>query len=275
MSLHAGSSAAESEIQMRRDNIFWGTVLILLGTLFFLQRQGIIPSIVPYIWPIALILVGGWLILSVFWRPAPSEGEKFDVALRDAKSVRYRFSHGAGQIVISGGAPAGRALVGSSAVGMNERTHLDGDRLEVRIEAGASFIPFVGPSDGTWRFQLTQEVPVTLKVETGASQLDLDLTNILASHVELETGASSSNVIMPSRGACLLDLEAGAASISITIPQGVAGRIRIKEGLTSLNVDTNRFPQLDSRLYQSPDFDTSPNRAEVSVEAGLGSINIR
>jgi hypothetical protein len=121
---------------------------------------------------------------------------------------------------------------------MNETTRSDGDRLEVRIEAGASFVPFVGPSDGTWRFQLTQEVPVTLKVETGASQLDMDLTNVLASHIELETGASNSNVVMPSRGVSLLDLEAGAASINITIPQGVAGRIRIKEGLTSLSVDT-------------------------------------
>jgi hypothetical protein len=40
-------------------------------------------------------------------------------------------------------------------------------------------------------------------------------------------------------------------------------------------VDTNRFPQLDSRLYQSPDFDTAPNRAEISVEAGLGSITVK
>jgi len=128
---------------MRRDNIFWGSVLIVLGTLFFLQRQGIIPSIVPYLWPLALILFGGWLILSVYWRPEARE--KFDIDLRDAKSVRYRFSHGAGQIVINGGAPAGKAMVGSSAVGMNEKTRLDGDKLEVHIEAGASFSPFVGP----------------------------------------------------------------------------------------------------------------------------------
>lgn len=260
---------------MRRDNIFWGTVLVLLGVLFFLQRANIIPSVGPYLWPLALILFGGWLILSVYWRSSSSEGERFDVALREARSVRYRFSHGAGQIVITGGAPAGKALVGSSAAGLNERTNLDGDRLEVRIEAGASFVPFVGPSDGTWRFQLTQEVPVTLKVETGASQLDMDLTDMLASHIELSTGASNSRVVMPARGASLLDLEAGAAAINISIPEGVAGRIRIKEGLTSLNVDTTRFPQVDSRLYQSPDFDTAANRAEVSVEAGLGSITIK
>jgi len=260
---------------MRRDNIFWGSVLILLGLLFFLQRQGIIPSILPYLWPLALILFGGWLILSIYWRPNPSAGERFEVALQDAKNIRYRFSHGAGSIIIQGGAPTGKALVGSSAVGMNERSHLDGDRLEVRVEAGASFIPFVGPSDGTWRFQISQEVPVTVKVETGASQLDMDLTDVMASRIELETGASSSNVVMPARGVSLLDLNAGAASINITIPQGVSGRVRIKEGLTSLNVDTSRFPQLDSHLYQSSDFDTAADRAEVSVEAGLGSITIK
>lgn len=260
---------------MKRDNIFWGSVLIVLGALFFLQRQGIIPSVIPYLWPLALILFGGWLILSVYWRPELTAGEKFDIALRDAKSVRYRFSHGAGHIIINGGAPTGKALAGSSAVGMNEKSHLDGDRLNVHIEAGASFIPFVGPSDGTWRFQLTQDVPVTLKVETGASQLEMDLTNVLASHIELDTGASSSNVIMPARGVSLLDLNAGAASINVSIPGGVSGRIRIKEGLTSLKVDTNRFPQVDSRLYQSNDFDNAANRAEISVEAGLGSITIK
>ncbi|MEW6287959.1 MAG: DUF5668 domain-containing protein [Chloroflexota bacterium] len=260
---------------MRRDNIFWGSVLILLGALFLLQRLGIIANVGMYLWPLALIFFGGWLILSVYWQPSSAESERFFIALGGAKSVNYRFAHGAGQIVIGGGAPTGRALVGSSAVGVKETSRSDGDRLEVRIEAGASFIPFVGPADGTWRFQLTQEVPVTLQVETGASQLKMDLRDVSARHVTLKTGASSAEVIMPARGASLLDLEAGAASIDITLPEGVAGRIRIKDGLTSLNVDTRRFPQVDDSLYQSPDYDTAVNRAEINLEAGLGSINIK
>ncbi|GAB4446273.1 MAG: hypothetical protein OHK0041_04900 [Anaerolineales bacterium] len=260
---------------MKRDNIFWGSVLILLGALFLLQRLGVIPNVAPYLWPLALIFIGGWLILSVYWRPSAADEESFNIALGGAKSVSYRFSHGAGQLVISGGAPAGAALTGSSAAGVNETSRMDGDRLEVHIEAGASFIPFIGPSDGAWRFHLTQEVPVTLQVETGASQLKMDLRDVAARRIALKTGASSSEVTLPARGASLLDLEAGAASIDITLPEGVAGRVHIKEGLTSLNVDTSRFPQLDSRLYQSPDFDTAPNRADINVEAGLGSINIK
>jgi hypothetical protein len=259
---------------MKRDNIFWGVALILLGALFFLQQQGIIKNVFTYIWPLALILVGGWMVLTVFWKPEHS-AEQFDIALQNAKSVRYSFAHGAGQFEIKGGAPAGKALVGSSATGMKDTTRLDGDRLEVRIEAGASFVPFVGPDDGVWRFQLTQEVPVTISVETGASQLDMDLRDVLASQIRLQTGASNSSVVLPARGASILDLSAGAASIDIRVPDGVSARVRIKEGLTSMNVDTGRFPQVDSRMYQSADYDTNPNRAEINVEAGLGSITVK
>ena len=259
---------------MRRDNLFWGTALILVGVLFFLQTQGYIRNIAPYLWPLALILVGGWIILGVYWRPALSEEETFVVPVGMAKSARFRFSHGAGQIEIAGGAPAGQALVGSSAVGMNKHSHLEGDRLEVKVEAGPSFIPFIGPSQGVWRFQLTQEIPLTLIVESGASSLNMDLKDVLASHIELNTGASSSNVTVPARGVSLLDIDAGAASVNIRVPEATAARIRVEEGVNSVNVDTNRFPRLDSGFYQSTGYDTASDRADINIEAGLGSVTV-
>src|SRR5215208_1862014 len=158
---------------MKRDSIFLGITLIIVGVLLFLQTQGIITNIFTYFWPIALMLVGGWIILGVYWRPAPSAVETFTIPLGVAKSAKFRFSHGAGQIEISGGAPVGQALVGSSAVGMNRENWLDGDRLEVKVEAGPSFVPFIGPSEGVWRFQLTNEIPLTLIIEAGASSLDI------------------------------------------------------------------------------------------------------
>lgn len=260
---------------MNRDNIFWGGALILVGALILLQRQGIIPNVVPYLWPLALILLGGWLILSVYWRPSSAAAERFSVSLGGARSVKYRFSHGAGQIKIAGGAPMGQAIMGESAVGMNVSSRMEGDRLEVKVEAGPSFVPFLGPSEGVWRFQLTQEVPITLIMEAGASSMNIDLRDAQATLIELKTGASHTNLTLPARGASLLDVEAGAASINIRVPEATAARIRVKEGVTALNVNTNRFPQLDSRLYQSPDFDAAADRTEINVEAGLGSISIR
>ena len=260
---------------MKRDNIFWGTALLILGALFLLQAQGFITSVFRFVWPLALILVGSWIILNVFWKPAATDEDTFSISLQSAKSVRYKFSHGAGQIEIRGGAPVGLAIVGSSAVGMNESSHLNGDRLEVKVDAGPSLVPFLGPSSGVWRYQLSQEVPVTLKVEAGASRLEIDLKDVQATRIELSTGASSADITLPARGASILDVEAGAASINIRVPDAVAARIRVKEGVTAMNVDQSRFPQLDSGMYQSANFDSSTARTEITIESGLGSVTIK
>lgn len=259
---------------MKRDNIFWGTALIFFGVLLFLQTQGYISNVFPYLWPLGLILVGGWIILGVYWKPANSPEESFSIPLGAAQSVEYHFSHGAGQLEISGGAPAGRALVGTSAVGMNRNSQVNGDRLNVRIEAGPSFVPFIGPSQGVWRFQLTREIPSTLTVESGASSLNLDLRDVPARHVELKTGASSSNIIMPERGVSLLDIEAGAASVRVVVPAATAARVRVEDAVNSINVDTNRFPRLDSGVYQSSNYDMAADRADINIQGGLGSVTV-
>jgi hypothetical protein len=195
--------------------------------------------------------------------------------LSTAQSIKYNFSHGAGQIEIGGGAPMGQAIVGTLAMGMNRRSHLNGDRLEVRVEAGPSFIPFVGPNEGIWRFQLNQDVPVFITVEAGASALNIDLTDVLAARLALKTGASSANVTMPARGASILDVEAGAASISIRVPDVTAARIRVREGVTAVSVDKGRFPRLDSGIYQSSNYDASQNRTEINIQSGLGTVSVK
>lgn len=260
---------------MRRNNVFWGGVLILVGVLLYLQGQGIIGNVFRYFWPLALILLGAWIILSVYWKPAPSAEDTFSIPLGAAQLVKCNFAHGAGQLEIGGGAPVGQAMVGTSAAGMNHSSHLNGDRLDVRVEAGPSFMPFIGPDQGVWRFQLTQDVPVFLTVESGASSLNIDLTDVLAKDFVLKTGASSANVTMPARGVSTLNVESGAASINVRVPDVTAARIRVREGVMAVHVDTSRFPQLDSGLYQSPNFDASQNRAEINIDSGVGSVSVK
>jgi hypothetical protein len=259
---------------MRRDSLFWGGALIVLGVLLYLQTQGIINNVFQYFWPIAMMLVGIWLILGVYWRPAPMSGETFSIPVESAQKVNYSFSHGVGQINISGGAPMGQALVGTAASGMNQRSHLDGDQLDVRVEAGPSFLPFIGPSEGVWRFQVVRDLPVLLSVDAGASSINIDLRDVLAKHLAVKTGASSVNVTMPAHGSCLFDLDGGATSVNILVPEATAARIRV-EGVTSMVVDTNRFPRLGQDLYQSPDFEAAGDRAEINITSGLGKVSVR
>jgi hypothetical protein len=132
-------------------------------------------------------------------------------------------------------------------------------------------VPFL-----VWSLALsTQNVPVLLTVESGASSLNIDLRDVLATRFALKTGASSTNVTMPAHGVSLLDVESGAASINIRIPETAAARIRAKNSVMALDVDTNRFPRLDSGIYQSSNFDTASDRSEINIESGLGSVSIK
>lgn len=260
---------------MKRDNIFWGVALILLGGLFLLQTQGIIESAFPFVWPLFLILAGTWIVLGVFWKPSLDMRQTFTVPLGAARSVGYKFAHGAAQIRIGGGAPAGQALVGSEATGMSHHSHLSGDQLDVKVETGPSFLPFIGPDQGVWQYQLTQDVPVTLTVEGGASTFDLDLKDVLASRVDLKVGASNVNVTLPAHGASRLNIDGGAASFTLRVPDSTTARIGPVSGVTALNVDTTRFPQVDSGYYQSQNYDTSTDRVDIVVNGGMASINVK
>ena len=193
----------------------------------------------------------------------------------EAKSVRYNFSHGAAQIEIAGSAPTGMAIVGSAAAGMNHQSRLDGDRLDVKVETGPSMIPFIGPNGGLWRYQITKDVPVTLTIEAGASTFDVDLKDTLTTRIEVKVGASTVNMTLPAHGVSLVDIEGGAATFNLRIPEGTAARISAKEGFSALNVDKNRFAQIDMGVYESFNFNSVSDRCEISIKAGMASVTVK
>jgi hypothetical protein len=260
---------------MKRDSIFWGGILILLGALFFLRAQGLVQDIFPWFWALFLILLGGWIILGVYWHPVSADAETFSIPLDGAQEADIKFDHGAGHIEIRGGASSNELLNGAVGRGMNYSSRRVGSGIEAKISAGPSFVPFIGPDSGVWRFRLNQDIPLRLSVEAGASQIDLDLSSLNIVRARLETGASASHVTAPARGASLLDIDAGAASIDIRVPEGTQARIRLKDGVTSVDIDTSRFTRLDGGLYQSAGYDQAANRVDINIEAGFGAITIK
>ncbi len=55
---------------MRRPAVFWGTVLVLVGLVLFLDNLGVFGdlSVWRLIWPLLLIAVGVWVLVGTVWR---------------------------------------------------------------------------------------------------------------------------------------------------------------------------------------------------------------
>lgn len=267
---------------MKRGTLFWGVALIALGGLFLLQALGVITNVLGLFWPLFLMMIGAWILLGAFGRgqgggkfTISAGEERFDVDLQGAAKIDLDFDTGGGTARFAGGAPADKAVVGLQGTSLNYRGRLDGDVLMVNLDAGPSVLPFIGPDGGEWRFQLNQDVPVHMKVDAGAATLDFDFSQVRLVSLSVDCGASTLNILLPAAaGQTYVEVESGAASINISVPQGVAARIRLEQGASSVFVDESRFPRQAGGYYQSADYDTAVNKAEIKLEGGANSVNI-
>jgi hypothetical protein len=261
---------------MRRNEVFWGGLLVLLGVLFFLKAAGYLAGdVLSWFWPLFIIALGAWILLGgLAVRNRFEHAEKFTVPLQGAREASLSIHHGAGQIELISGANAGDFLTGILGVGMNHSTRLNEGKLEVQIDAGPSFIPFIGPEGGVWQYRLSPDLPTSIKIEAGASRLDLDLTDLHVTYFSFEGGASNIELKLPAHvERTIVDIEAGMAKIDLFVPNGVAIRFRAKS-VGSMDIDEQRFPLRENGIYQSADYDTAQYHAEVTVDGGANSVKV-
>lgn len=264
---------------MRRPSQLIGGVLILIGILSLFNMLGI--HLWGFFWAIALIALGVWFIRGVAGSRQCCDVEEVDVALDGALEADVTVGHGAGRLLIDPGSAPDKLLAGSCSGGVDVKKHRYGDKLhvELRLKDRDPFrmvAPWIsGRKAGLdWNLNLNPAVPIALHLETGACESTLRLTDMTIRDLSIRTGASSTTVDLPARALRTRVLvESGAASVKLRVPEHVAASIRIHAGLSGVLVDTSRFPTTGDG-YRSPDYEAAENSVEISVESGVGSIEV-
>ncbi|MFN2121407.1 MAG: LiaI-LiaF-like domain-containing protein [Anaerolineales bacterium] len=261
---------------MRRGEVFWGIILIILGGLFALRSAGYLTGdIFGWFWPLFIVAIGVWILIGGGLKRQRGEiGEPFSIPLQGANGADLRIDHGAGRISIASGANSGDFLTGTKGLGMSQSAQVVGDRLQVKIEAGPSFIPFMGPHGGVWEYRLDANTPTQLVIHSGASRVDLGLADLTVTGLEFQGGASNLNLTLPTRvGSFVSEIEAGAASIEVRVPKGVGLRLHAKS-IGSLNIDEAAFPRRAPDVYESADYESVTARADVRIDGGATSVRV-
>jgi len=127
-----------------------------------------------------------------------------------------------------------------------------------------------------WKLSLNPHVPLTLHIEEGLADVDLDFTKAHLTDFSLETGRSTIALRLPDNaGQTAVHVEAADTSVAIHVPVGVAAHIQVFKGQGSLEVDLTRFPVVeDGQEYRSSDYDTATNRVAIHLELGRSSVKI-
>ncbi len=225
--------------------------------------------------PVTQLAIGGGALFS----RGSAAAEKASISLEGATRAQVRVRHGAGRLDVNAGAKEDTLLDGAFGGGVEYRARRNGDVLDVKMRLPAGTFPgpwMWGPGATLdWVFGLNSRIPLALDFEMGASETQLDLTDLRVAELRLKTGASSTQVILPANaGQTRVDIDAGAASVVLRVPAGIAARMRVRGGLSGINVDGNRFPRTGD-TFQSADYATASNKVDIDAELGVGSLEVR
>jgi hypothetical protein len=265
-----------------RGSQIGGVILVVVGALTLLGAVTSLP-VVAILFAAALIGAGVWIITGATRGRTDLPREQAAIPLQGATEAALKIHHGAGRLAIGAGAGPGDLLSGTFGGGLDASTTRDGEvlRVDMRIKerrfgdlAGSVLQGKLDSLD--WDMVLNPHVTLDLELETGASESRIVLTDLKARDVRLRTGASATTIDLPeAAGLTRLWVDSGAASVKVRVPGGVAARIHLRAALAGTRVDAVRFPRRgEAQVYESTDFETAANRAEIDVDTGVGSIEI-
>ncbi|HEX7000856.1 MAG TPA: DUF5668 domain-containing protein [Trueperaceae bacterium] len=290
----------------RRGGGAWPLILILVGLLLFLGNLGWLDwsllLALGYLWPLALMAIGvdillkgryrlAVIVLTVLagiaiylWSPggpraAGGTAETVAVAqtLEGAREARVNVSAGVATLRLHGSRSADLLAEGTIDPVL-------GQEVEQSFEVTSGMANLVldsrgprigGPVNsrgGRWDLTLTGRVPLTLVVDTGIGEAELDLSDLDLVSLDLDTGVGASTVTLPATGQYDADIDTGVGAATIRLPEGLAARIVVSRGIGSISVP-REFVR-DEDVYESPGYDSAANRVDLRVDSGLGAVNI-
>lgn len=244
--------------------------LVVVGSAFVLRDMGAL-TMVPVL-PLVLIVVGVAILAAGMARRRGDPVQLASVALESAASARLTLDHGAGSVTLHGGADPGELLSGTFDGGVVHELARDRDHLDVRLRPATDRL-WWRTNGLDWDVAVTEAIPVSLRLRTGAGQLRLDCSQLTVPRLELSTGASDVDLTLPAHGHTSVKIAAGAADVRVHVPAGVAASVTNRTGLAGVEIDPNRFPRRNGH-HRSPDYDTVADRADIELDGGVASFSV-
>jgi hypothetical protein len=125
-----------------------------------------------------------------------------------------------------------------------------------------------------WQIHLNPMVSFDILAHSGGGNIKLNLGGLDVTNVSTDTGGGNIDVVLPDSAADLnVFTKTGAGNISVLIPGGIEARVHAASGLGKVIVDS-RFNNIDEKTYQTPGYDASAKKVEITVNSGAGNVSV-
>lgn len=252
---------------------FWPVVIIFIG-LSMMFRGRIVSAVLSVLVGFAIVLlVNSWFFgAPAAHRTATVQSLQTD-QLAAATAADLQLKLGAAKIRLAGGSTA---LVDGSF-----RSNITSLTTNSVLEGTTQRVTYSMQPMATWQWwrvtnelslALTEVLPITLHVDTGAADFAADLSNVQVTRAEIDAGASALNLTLGDMvDASQLEIDSGASSIDITVPRTVGVNLRLDTGLSGKTLPD--FTSLSKNEYRSTNYDQTSKKLTVRINAGASSIH--
>ena len=121
-----------------------------------------------------------------------------------------------------------------------------------------------------WQLKLNNQIIYDLNIETGAVNMDCNLSAFKVEKLYIESGASNINLVIPKYNSKII-IDTGVSNIDIAIPKNVGTTVNIDSGIAIKDLDD--FIKRDS-MYISNNYDSSEFKVDIEIDCGVSHINI-
>ncbi len=251
-------------------------VLIIIAGLSFLKLRSWITIFLGIVTVVALIgLIGAFIIWGQYNANWDVEESPIDISLEaDAKKGQLDLDFGAGNIKIKGGSD--EFAVGSlksNILALQPESNLSEDVQRVKLNFDSRKILYTGRHQNDLNLSLNNNIPMALYIDSGAANMDFDLSNVFAEIVDINTGASDLDLTMGDKiKHAKLNIDAGASSVDISVPRTVGVDLNIDAGVTSKQIDN--FEEVQDNTYRSWDYQNMEKFLSIDLDLGVSDLKI-
>ena len=264
------------------DTLFrlWPILLIAAGLDLMIGRRSLALSGLISVAMVLAIGVAIWFAGAWAPRGVPLPTNTINQGLDGATQAEVELRLGVGELRLSAmeaaeGLISGR-VYSERNIGVTQRFDTrDGTAFFVlQQESGPQIAPWSGRgANERWDLQLTPGVPLRLTLDTGAGVTRANLRDLRISELIVNSGVGQIDVTLPERGQFNGRINGGIGETIVTLPSGVAARLTIQRGLGSVTTPANFIQRGD--VYESPGYAEAANRVDLTINGGIGSIEVR
>ncbi|NDJ54629.1 MAG: hypothetical protein GYB68_16300 [Chloroflexi bacterium] len=200
--------------------------------------------------------------------------------LDDASELDLTLQLGVGELSLSGGTIP-------NAVEAEITSNVDELRAELESSTSGSTaeVTLTQPNPGTglpitteqieyrWDVTVNDSVPVDMRIDTGAGQAQLNLTDVLLRSLSLNLGAGETTIDL--RGNYDQDVDAsitgGIGTLTLLLPEDIGVEVTVSAGISTIITDGLTR---DGDRYFNEAFEGADQLITIELNAGVGEINL-